>query len=172
MSKTSQSAYVQKPTPAEIRAMFVWSLQQILYAVPMRFNTTFSSSSHRGAHSRRKFLVSLEYTDIHSLLVAVTLRSHWSCHIMHEPNVWLLMKRQMFQEYGRSVTKIRSYAAPVNLLGKTTAPKIWSSKNLTQTSMENNDDVLMPRWCGYCHPPRHAYYESSQYRPLWIPPQQ
>jgi hypothetical protein len=51
MSKKSRSTYVQKPVPVEIWAMFMCSLQQTLFAVLMHFNTTFSSSSHRAAHS-------------------------------------------------------------------------------------------------------------------------
>jgi hypothetical protein len=35
MSKKSQSTYVQKPVPAEIWAMFVSPLQQMLSVVPM-----------------------------------------------------------------------------------------------------------------------------------------
>jgi hypothetical protein len=31
-------------------------------------------------------------------------------------------------------------------------------------------DILLPRWCGNYHPSTQEYYESSQYRPLWIPP--
>jgi hypothetical protein len=51
MSKKSQSTYAQKLIPVEIWAMFVWSLQQMLYVVLMHLNTAFSSSSHRGPHS-------------------------------------------------------------------------------------------------------------------------
>jgi hypothetical protein len=47
-----QSAYVQKPMPAVMRAMFVWPLQQMLCVVPMHFNTTFSSVSQRCALSK------------------------------------------------------------------------------------------------------------------------
>jgi hypothetical protein len=45
-----QSIYVKKTMHAEILAMFVWSLQQMLCVVPKHLNTTFSSSSHKGGH--------------------------------------------------------------------------------------------------------------------------
>jgi hypothetical protein len=50
--KNSQSTYVQKPIPAEIWAMFVRSLQQTLYVVPMHLKKkrVFNSSSHRGGN--------------------------------------------------------------------------------------------------------------------------
>jgi hypothetical protein len=60
-----------------MREMFGWYLQQMLAVIPMHFNTTFSPSSHRGAHFR-KFLVSLESPDRQSLLVAVIPLSYWS----------------------------------------------------------------------------------------------
>jgi hypothetical protein len=50
--------------------MCVWSLQKMLYVVPMHFNTTFRPSSHRGAHSV-EMSSSLESFDRLSLLVAV-----------------------------------------------------------------------------------------------------
>jgi hypothetical protein len=50
---------------AEIWAMFMWSPQQMLYVIPMRFDTTFSSSSHRGAHFvQNSWFHSIPLTDI------------------------------------------------------------------------------------------------------------
>jgi hypothetical protein len=77
MSKNSQSRYVQKPMPAEIQAIFMWYLEQMLCMVPTHFNITFYSSSHRDAHCR-KFLISLKSPDTYSLLTAVIPLSHWS----------------------------------------------------------------------------------------------
>jgi hypothetical protein len=42
MSKKVRSVYVQKPVPTEKWAMFMWSLQQMLFVFPMHFSTTFS----------------------------------------------------------------------------------------------------------------------------------
>jgi hypothetical protein len=50
MGKNFQSAYVQKPLPAEI-CMIMWSLQQMPYVVSMHVNTTCSSWLHRDPHS-------------------------------------------------------------------------------------------------------------------------
>jgi hypothetical protein len=84
MCKLAQCTYVQTPVPTEIWEMFVWCLQQILYLVPMHFNTTLSSSAHRGAHCVRtswlhsKLRTAPDAPDQHSVFVAAVLQSHWS----------------------------------------------------------------------------------------------
>jgi hypothetical protein len=80
MSKKSlKSPYVQKPMSAEKWGMFVWSLQQMLNVVPINFNTTFSSSLHRGTNSVKKFLVPFVSPDRHSPLVAILPLSLIGC---------------------------------------------------------------------------------------------
>jgi hypothetical protein len=51
MSKNSQLTDMPTLATVEIWEMFLCSLQRMLCAVPLHFNTTFSSSSYRAAHS-------------------------------------------------------------------------------------------------------------------------
>jgi hypothetical protein len=51
MKTNAPSTCVQKPVPAEICTRFLWPLQQMPFEVPVHFNTTFSSSLNRVAHS-------------------------------------------------------------------------------------------------------------------------
>jgi hypothetical protein len=51
------------------------SIEGALYGSYAFFNTTVSSSVHRGAALCRQFLVSLESSDKHSLLVAQRLNT-------------------------------------------------------------------------------------------------
>jgi hypothetical protein len=66
---TSQSTHVQKPSPADMGDVrVVSSADAVQYVIPTHFNTTFSSSSHTGVPLCRKFLLSLESPDRHSVL--------------------------------------------------------------------------------------------------------
>jgi hypothetical protein len=73
--KISQCTYVQKPLHAEIRAMFMCSLQQMLHVVSMHFNQILALCRTK-VKVYRKFMVSLESPDI--LLHTVIPTSHWS----------------------------------------------------------------------------------------------
>jgi hypothetical protein len=58
--------------------MLVWSLQHMLMCVSSEFQHNLQFSSQRSAYSIKKFLVSLESPDTHSLLLDAVLLSHWS----------------------------------------------------------------------------------------------
>jgi hypothetical protein len=72
---------------------------------------------------------------------------------------------------GKSFSKRKWCTAPVGLLGKTIGLMNWSPKMPTQTLMEDwccflDTTVVWGLWS------TQAYYENSQYPPLWILPHQ
>jgi hypothetical protein len=70
--------YVQKQIPAEIRAKFMWSLQQMFYVVPMHFSTTFSSPFTKvPILSKIPGFTRISWRALSTRCCTVILLSHW-----------------------------------------------------------------------------------------------
>jgi hypothetical protein len=131
----SQSTYVRKSMPAEIREMFMWSLQQVLYVVPTHFN---SFVAQRCA-LYQKFLVSLESPERHSLLVPAITLSRWAARNSPKSLDVSTAKTQRI--------KVRGSCRPVD----------WASSShplFTEILVRVLcDNVQKMRWCPIIHEP-------------------
>jgi hypothetical protein len=127
MSKNSLSTYtyVQKPMPAEIQVMFMLPLLQTLYVVLVHFNTTQLFILQRCA-LRRKFLVSGESPDRHSLI-------HQSLHVPPKPKIQRKKVRRLYRSGD-------SFSTPHPL----------PTKSPVQVLSHNKEKM---RWCPIMHEP-------------------
>jgi hypothetical protein len=79
-AKKPHSVYVYKPLPAQIWAMFLWSLQDMLYGAPM----------HSKHHSP------LRHTEVHTLFeIPHFIRIFWQAFSSHNCNtsLWLVLNK-------------------------------------------------------------------------------